>query len=67
MGYKRDHAKGLKRSADGKVITLHKITAKISRPEVAEAFLSPAPEQIIQSYLEYNADLLNQAYDGVNG
>ncbi|MFK4467830.1 ACP S-malonyltransferase [Bacillus sp. RC252] len=50
----RFHAKGLKRGSDGKVITFHKVIAKVSRPEVAEAFLSPAPEHMIQQLLNQN-------------
>ncbi|WP_232484486.1 MULTISPECIES: PfaD family polyunsaturated fatty acid/polyketide biosynthesis protein [Bacillus amyloliquefaciens group] len=52
----RFHAKGLQRGPDGKVKTLHKIIVKVSRPEVMEAFLSPAPEYIIQQLL--NQDLI---------
>ncbi|TCS93654.1 ACP S-malonyltransferase [Hazenella coriacea] len=50
----RFHAKGLKRDLSGKVINIHRIIAKVSRPEVAEAFLSPAPEYIIQNLLSEN-------------
>ncbi|WP_338551796.1 ACP S-malonyltransferase [Paenibacillus sp. KS-LC4] len=44
-------AKGLKRSAEGVVIIENRILAKVSRPEVAEAFLSPAPERIVDKLL----------------
>lgn len=40
-------AKGLKLSADGSIQCRNRIIAKISRPEVAEAFLSPAPERLL--------------------
>jgi trans-AT polyketide synthase/acyltransferase/oxidoreductase domain-containing protein len=40
--------KGLKRRNDGTVESLHRILAKVSRPEVAEAFMSPAPAHIVQ-------------------
>lgn len=40
--------KGLQRGADGKVHATHRILAKVSRPEVAEAFMSPAPAHIVQ-------------------
>ncbi|QIC04382.1 ACP S-malonyltransferase [Brevibacillus sp. 7WMA2] len=50
----RFHAKGLKRDSNGNVVTLHKIIAKVSRPEVAETFLSPAPEHILQELLKKN-------------
>lgn len=45
-------SKGLKRDKSGKVITHNKIIAKVSRPEVAKVFLSPAPEQILAKLLE---------------
>lgn len=41
------HAKGLMRGQRGKVIVQNRIIAKVSRPEVAEAFLSPSPERIL--------------------
>lgn len=44
-------ASGLTRDKSGKVIISNKIIAKISRPEVAEAFLSPAPEWIVAKLL----------------
>lgn len=44
--------KGLKRGKDGKVEGSHRILAKVSRPEVAEAFMSPAPEHIVQQLLK---------------
>ncbi|MFS0873159.1 ACP S-malonyltransferase [Paenibacillus xylanilyticus] len=47
----RYRAKGLKRSVEGGVIVENRILAKISRPEVAEAFLSPAPERIVDKLL----------------
>lgn len=44
--------KGLRRNASGEAISAHKIIAKVSRPEVAEAFMSPAPEYIVQQLLK---------------
>lgn len=44
-------AKGLTRNQQGKIVVLNKIIAKVSRPEVAETFLSPAPERIIAKLL----------------
>lgn len=38
--------KGLKRK-EGRVVCDNRIIAKISRPEVAEAFMSPAPQKLI--------------------
>ncbi len=48
----RYKAKGLHKDAAGGVLSLNKIIAKISRPEVAEAFLGPAPERIVARLLE---------------
>ncbi len=45
------HAKGLKRDQQGNIVTKNKIIAKVSRPEVAESFLSPAPEKILNGLL----------------
>jgi trans-AT polyketide synthase, acyltransferase and oxidoreductase domains len=44
-------AKGLKREPDGRVSIKHRIIAKLSRPEVARAFLSPAPEYLLEKLL----------------
>lgn len=54
-------AKGLMRDRDGNVASSNKIIAKISRPEVAEAFLSPAPERIVAKLLEENQISQEQA------
>lgn len=48
----RFRAKGLYRDASGEGIARNKIIAKVSRPEVAEAFLSPAPDLILQNLVE---------------
>jgi PfaD family protein len=42
-------ATGLRRTSDGAVLRRHHLFAKISRPEVAEAFMSPAPRALLQS------------------
>ena len=47
-------AKGLTRDQHGKVIALNRIIAKLSRPEVAEAFLSPVPERVLAKLLSEN-------------
>jgi trans-AT polyketide synthase/acyltransferase/oxidoreductase domain-containing protein len=47
-------AKGLIRNQQGRIIALNKIIAKVSRPEVAETFLSPAPERIVAKLLAEN-------------
>lgn len=50
----RYRAKGL--SADGgRVVPRNRIFAKVSRPDLAEAFLSPAPERIVQRLLAAGA------------
>ncbi|ASZ12602.1 ACP S-malonyltransferase [Chitinophaga pendula] len=54
-------AKGLKKGADGQIICQHRILAKISRPEVAEIFMRPAPEKIIRLLLEENLITAEQA------
>lgn len=47
----RYRIKGLYRNSNGIVCGKNRIIAKISRPEVAEAFLSPVPDKIIQLLL----------------
>ncbi|MEN7551130.1 ACP S-malonyltransferase [Rapidithrix thailandica] len=44
--------KGLKRAENGEVLIGNKVMAKISRPEVAEAFMSPVPDYIVQKLLQ---------------
>ena len=44
--------KGLRRDANGKVTATNQIMVRVSRPEVAQAFLSPAPEEIVNTLLE---------------
>lgn len=44
--------KGLKKGSGGSIICDHKIIAKVSRPEVAEAFMRPAPIKIVDKLLE---------------
>lgn len=39
--------KGLKRGTNGQIITCNKVLAKVSRPEVAKFFMSPAPKEIV--------------------
>lgn len=40
-------ARGLRRDADGGIVRRTRILAKVSRPEVAERFLSPAPAVLL--------------------
>ena len=42
---------GLHRDHQGSVKCCHKIIAKVSRPEVAQAFMSPAPEAIVKKLI----------------
>jgi trans-AT polyketide synthase/acyltransferase/oxidoreductase domain-containing protein len=44
--------KGLSRRADGSIAIRNRIIAKISRPEVAEGFLSPAPDRLLKKLLD---------------
>jgi trans-AT polyketide synthase/acyltransferase/oxidoreductase domain-containing protein len=58
--------KGLDREPGGGITIKNRIIAKVSRPEVAEQFLSPAPERIVKKMLEagkipsQEADLLKE-------
>lgn len=49
---------GLRRNPNGTLHIPHRIIAKISRPEVASAFMSPAPEHIVQNLV--SAGLLTE-------
>jgi trans-AT polyketide synthase, acyltransferase and oxidoreductase domains len=42
---------GLRRAADGQVERKRRVMAKVSRPEVAAAFMEPAPEAIVRALL----------------
>lgn len=44
--------KGLRKEQDGSVSCRNKILAKVSRPEVAEGFMRPAPERLVNKLLE---------------
>lgn len=52
---------GLQRGAEGQVIGKNHIIAKVSRPEVAEAFLSPAPDKLIKKLLTEGKITANEA------
>jgi trans-AT polyketide synthase/acyltransferase/oxidoreductase domain-containing protein len=43
--------KGLRQDADGKTVCDNRVLAKVSRPEVALAFMSPSPPHIVQQLL----------------
>jgi trans-AT polyketide synthase/acyltransferase/oxidoreductase domain-containing protein len=48
----RYRSKGLKRRPDGRIEAPHRVLAKISRPEVATAFMQPAPEAIVRQLVQ---------------
>lgn len=48
----RYRLKGIRRAADGRIETPNRVLAKVSRPEVAELFMKPAPEAIVRTLLE---------------
>ncbi|HEY6872556.1 MAG TPA: ACP S-malonyltransferase [Geobacteraceae bacterium] len=50
----RYRADGLRKDQNGTVSIANRIIAKVSRPEVAEAFLSPAPERLIEKMVREN-------------
>lgn len=52
---------GLARGADGSIRRGNRVIAKISRPEVAAAFLDPPPERIVRDLLERGAITREQA------
>ncbi|ABQ27270.1 ACP S-malonyltransferase [Geotalea uraniireducens] len=57
----RYRAQGLRRSGDGTVTGATRIIAKVSRPEIAEAFLSPAPERVVEKLLQERSITQEQA------
>lgn len=52
---------GFKRNSQGLVVAENHIVAKVSRPEVAEMFLSPAPERIVEKLLKEGGITREQA------
>jgi trans-AT polyketide synthase/acyltransferase/oxidoreductase domain-containing protein len=53
--------RGLRRGADGSIVSEHRIMAKVSRPEVAQAFMSPCPPHVVQQLLAERAITPEQA------
>lgn len=53
--------KGLRLNENGTVVCDHKILAKVSRPEVAEQFMRPAPANIVSKLLEEGLITAQQA------
>lgn len=54
-------ARGLRRDPGGRTVCDHRIMAKVSRPEVARAFMSPAPEPVLEKLRRENALTEEQA------
>jgi trans-AT polyketide synthase/acyltransferase/oxidoreductase domain-containing protein len=52
---------GLRRDPDGRIVAGHRLIAKISRPETAEKFMRPAPEQIVTGLLHQGLITAEQA------
>lgn len=52
---------GLHAGTDGAVICEHRIVAKVSRPEVAAAFMTPPPKAIVEKLLEQGLITSKQA------
>jgi trans-AT polyketide synthase/acyltransferase/oxidoreductase domain-containing protein len=48
----RYRLKGIHRNNQGHIIIPHRILAKVSRPEVAQAFMNPAPLNMVQKLVE---------------
>jgi trans-AT polyketide synthase, acyltransferase and oxidoreductase domains len=48
----RYRSHGLQRHADGTISADNRIIAKVSRPEIAEMFLSPAPERLVEQLVQ---------------
>jgi trans-AT polyketide synthase, acyltransferase and oxidoreductase domains len=53
--------KGLMKGGDGRVFCRNRVIAKVSRPEVAEAFMRPAPTHIVQQLLSEESITEEQA------
>nr|WP_225908123.1 PfaD family polyunsaturated fatty acid/polyketide biosynthesis protein [Hyphomonas sediminis] len=54
-------ALGLSRSVDGAILRSNHVFAKVSRAEVAEAFMAPAPEKILKALVAEGAISAEQA------
>ncbi|MDM5176110.1 ACP S-malonyltransferase [Massilia sp. DJPM01] len=53
--------RGLEQMADGTVAAKNRIMAKLSRPEIAAGFLSPAPDRLVQKLLQQGLITTQQA------
>ena len=49
MKYRVD---GIRREADGRIVTPNHVVAKVSRVEVASKFMAPAPERYVRDLVE---------------
>jgi len=56
---------GIRRGHDGRIVTPNRVIAKVSRPEVAEAFMDPAPKEILEQLLAAGLIDVQQATLGV--
>ncbi len=57
----RYRATGLRRGPDGTPVCDHRVVAKVSRPEVAAAFLAPAPDAVLDRLRSSGAITAEQA------
>lgn len=57
----RFRLQGLQRNAQGELVCTHRVIAKVSRPEVARAFMSPPPKAIVDRLLERGLVTAEQA------
>lgn len=53
--------KGIHRDSNGKIVIPNRVMAKVSRPEIAEQFMSPAPKEIIAKLVEQRKLTLDEA------
>jgi trans-AT polyketide synthase/acyltransferase/oxidoreductase domain-containing protein len=51
-GLAKFRLKGIRRNEQGEIEAPNRVMAKISRPEVAEAFMSPVPPQLVEKLLQ---------------
>ena len=57
----RFRLQGLRRNPQGELLCTHRVIAKVSRPEVARAFMSPPPKAIVERLLERGLVTAEQA------
>lgn len=54
-------SKGLKRKENGEIIVSNNVLAKVSRPEVAKVFMSPAPREIVMQLVKQGRLTIDEA------